>query len=76
MKKVMNSDYTGGGSRHPLTVKKYYESHEQKLNDRANSNMISKRDVKKLRRDRRQLFEYSLTMKVLYLDPTLPSFHL
>jgi len=57
-KGVNSSDATGDGTGYSLTVKKNYESHAQKLKDRAKENPDYRKDAKESKGHRKRLFAY------------------
>jgi len=61
-KGVNSSDATGDGTGYSLTVKKNYESHAQKLKDRAKENPDYRKDAKESKGHRKRLFAYSLAI--------------
>ena len=61
-KGVKSSDATGDGTGYSLTVKKNYESHAQKLKDRAKENPDYRKDAKESKGHRKRLFAYSFAI--------------
>ena len=64
-KGVTGSDATGDGTGYSMTVKKNYESHAQKLKDKAKENagdIKEDKDLKKTKNYKRHLFAYSFAL--------------